>query len=170
VPKCRTRCHVSDCGSAFGRDDPRKMSPHFFYGCLHIDYASAVRAEIARQNYSVCPRYWYVDARFACAHCGDEFVFSAAEQRVWFEDHGFWVDAFPKHCLSCRRALRELKTLRQEYDAGIAEALRSPDLERKQRLAEVIDRLYEVGGEQPDGIHDNRRLLAVQIAKLDPAA
>ena len=88
--------------SAFGSDDPREMPPHFFWGALRLDYRTAVRAETTRQNCSMCPRYWYVDAHFRCERCGAEFAFSAAEQRVWYEDYGFWVDAFPKHCPACR--------------------------------------------------------------------
>lgn len=45
--------------TAFGRDDPREMPPHFFYGALRVNYASAVRADVDRQNCAMCPRYWY---------------------------------------------------------------------------------------------------------------
>src|SRR3990172_474214 len=102
--------------SDFGRNDPREMPVHFFYRSLRLDYGTAVRADFERQNCSICPRYWYVNATFPCGHCGAEFTFSAAEQRVWYEDYGFWIDALPRHCLGCRRKLRELKAVRQEYD------------------------------------------------------
>src|SRR5918994_4394206 len=98
--------------SSFGSEDPRDMPPHFFLAAFRVDYATAVRAKTADQNCSICPRYWYVDAAFRCSRCGAEFVFSAAEQRVWYEEYGFWVDARPKHCLACRRALRQLKAAR----------------------------------------------------------
>src|SRR5262245_5791275 len=151
----------------FGRGDPREMPAHFFYRSLRIDYGSAVRADPDRQNCSICPRYWYVDAIFPCDRCESEFTFSAAEQRVWYEEYGFWIDSLPRHCLTCRRELRELKAARQEYDCGVEDALKSADPELKKRLVRVIDQLYELAGELPLGINENRRRLALQLSKLD---
>jgi hypothetical protein len=149
----------------FGRDDPREMPVHFFYGSLRLDYESAVPAEVARQNYSVCPRYWYIDATFRCVRCGNEFIFSAQEQKVWYEEYWFWVDAHPKHCVDCRRDLRRLKTLRSEYDETVARVLEQGGEDERKRLASVIDQLYELGGELPSRINENRRRLAKAIEK-----
>jgi Probable zinc-ribbon domain len=113
------------------------------------------------------PRYWYVDTIFPCGRCDSEFTFSAAEQRIWYEEHGFWIDSLPRHCLACRRELRELKTTRQEYDRSVEEALHSADPELKKNLTRVIDQLYELGGELPARINENRRRLARQLSKLD---
>jgi len=153
--------------SGFGLDDPREMPPHLFLRALRVDYETAIRADNGRQNCSICPRYWYVDAIFRCGRCGAEFAFSAADQRTWYEEYGFWVDALPKHCLTCRRDLRNLKAARQEYDGGVAHALQHGDLESKKRLAEVIDQLYELGGELPPRINENRRRLASQIRRAE---
>lgn len=90
--------------SAFGSDNPREMPPHFFYGSVRLKYDTAVRAEPDKQNCSICPRYWYLDAVFRCDRCGSEFEFTAAEQRLWYEEYGFWVDSRPKHCLACARS------------------------------------------------------------------
>jgi hypothetical protein len=152
--------------SGFGEDDPREMPAHFFVGALDIDYASAVRADPAKQNCSICPRHWYVDARFRCARCDAAFSVSASEQRTWYEDYGFWVDSRPKHCPACRRDLRNAKELRREYDRDVAHVLESDDLDSKQRLARIIDQLYEIGGDLPARINDNRRRLARQIARM----
>jgi hypothetical protein len=77
----------------FGQHDPRKMPPHLFFGALHIDYSTAMHANSRAQNFSVCPRHWYVDATFRCARCGLDFVFTAEEQRFWYEQLGFWIDS-----------------------------------------------------------------------------
>jgi hypothetical protein len=148
-----------------GRDDPRDMPPHFFSGSIRLDYGSAVRSDPAKQNCSICPRYWYVDATFPCARCGGPFLFGVAEQRVWYEDYGFWVDSLPRHCLDCRRALRELKRVRQEYDRSVADTLQRDDVEQKRRLADLIDQLYELGGELPPRINEHRRQLATDLRK-----
>jgi hypothetical protein len=156
--------------SGFGSDDPRKMPEHFFYRSVRVNYKTAVRADTDKQNCSICPRYWYVETIFPCARCGAEFSFSAAEQRAWYEDYGFWVDSLPRHCLACRRDLRNLKAVRQEYDQSVAHALQRGDLESKKRLARVIDQLYEFGGELPPRINENRRRLANQIARAEEGA
>ncbi|MEM7404254.1 MAG: zinc-ribbon domain containing protein [Pseudomonadota bacterium] len=151
--------------SAFGKDDPRDMPEHFFFGARHLDYDSAERADSDRQNCSVCPRYWYVPATFVCARCEQEFVFGVAEQRAWYEQYYFWVDAFPKHCQSCRRALRTRKALRQHYDHLVADALASTEVDIKRRAIEIIDALYELHDDLPDGINDKRRRLARALAR-----
>jgi hypothetical protein len=149
----------------FGEHEPRNVPRHLFSGSLHIDYASAVHADISRQNFSVCPRHWYIDATFHCPRCGNNFRFTADEQRVWYEELGFFVDSRAKHCVDCRRELRNLNSLRQEYDRDIASAMQGDDCECKQRLVVVIDELCECGGDLPARIHENRRLLARQIAR-----
>jgi hypothetical protein len=156
--------------SDFGRDDPREMPYHFFRGSLRIDYPAAVRADVERQNRSICPRHWYVDAVFPCRRCGAGFTFSAAEQRVWYEEYGFWIDSLPTHCLECRRLLRARKAARGEYDRSVARVLQAGDLEAKRRLAGVIDRLYELGDELPPRINEYRRRLAHQISEAESGA
>jgi hypothetical protein len=107
----------------FGKDNARGMPPHLFFGSVRIDYSTAVRANAEKQNCSICPRYWCVDAVFPCERCNSEFIFSAAEQRTWYEEYRFWVDSLPKHCLACRQKLRKLKAARQEYDRNVEQAL-----------------------------------------------
>jgi len=153
--------------SDFGRENPREMPAHFFYRSLRVDYGSAVRADPGSQNCSICPRHWYVDTIFPCDCCGGDFAFTANEQRVWYEEYGFWVDAFPKHCLGCRRDLRTATDLRQAYDRGIKGAIESGDLESKKQMAHTIDQLYEIAGDLPTRINENRRRLDRQIRKLE---
>lgn len=151
----------------FGEDDPREMPRHLFFGAVGMDYETAVRSNPGKQNCSICPRYWYVDAFFRCDRCGSKFVFSAAEQRVWYEEYGFWVDSIPRHCVPCRRELRDLKAARREYDATVERVLAGGDLESRKQLAKVIDQLYELGGPLPAQITENRRRLAKQIASAE---
>lgn len=151
----------------FGINNPREMPLHLFFGALRLHYDTAVRAHPERQNCSICPRYWYVDATFACERCGAEFTFSADEQRVWYEEYRVWIDSIPKRCPACRRDARHAKALRQEYDRQIAEVVERGDLESRKRLAAIIDRLFEFGEALPARIHDNRRRLAEHIARAE---
>jgi hypothetical protein len=156
----------------FGRDDPREMPGWLFGGFgrggVALAYDSAVRAEISKQNYSVQPRYWYIDAIMRCDECAETFVFSAAEQRQWYEEYRFYVESLPRHCPKCRSERRRTKLLRQEYDRDIAKALATNDRELKARLISVIDDLCESGEQLPGKVHDNRRLLSRQIGRDNP--
>jgi hypothetical protein len=69
----------------FGESDPHGMPPHFFWGHLRLNYASAIRADTSRQDFTVAPRHWYIDAIFRCVRCDGEFDFTAVEQRSWYE-------------------------------------------------------------------------------------
>jgi hypothetical protein len=133
----------------FGESDPRGMPPHFFWRHVGLDYDSAIRADTSKQDFSVAPRHWYIDAVFRCARCGGEFCFTAAEQKRWYEGYRFYVDSLPQECPACRRELRRLKSLRQEYDRIIAKALSSNDLNLKARVATIIDALCEAGADLP---------------------
>ncbi len=78
--------------------------------------AGAVRGDPRRQLFCCeVPRYFYVDADRTCRDCGARFVFSAREQKHWYETLGFRLDANAVRCLSCRRSFRR--------DRGIARAL-----------------------------------------------
>src|SRR3974377_2478279 len=117
----------------FGSTNPREMPPHFFFRATSLAYETAVRADVDKQNYSVAPRHWYIDAEIVCDMCGEVFVFSAAEQRAWYETYRFYVDSFPRKCVRCRKTARHLKELRQQYEAQIAQAVREHDTELKKR-------------------------------------
>src|SRR6185369_8969041 len=130
----------------FGEKDPRKMPPHFFGKAHHVDYKSAVKADVSKQNFLVAPRFWYVDATYTCKRCKERFVFTAREQRFWYEDMRFYLDSYPKQCGECRRELRELASLRQEYDREISGALaRDGTRAQKERMVAVVDALEEGG-------------------------
>ena len=145
----------------WGKRDAREMPEHFFFGALSIDYTTAAKADTSKQDFTVCPRYWYVEVTFHCARCGEAFVFSAEEQRFWYEDLGFYVDSCAKHCPTCRRQIRELNALRQDAAA----LRRDADVVNKQRLISVIDALDEGGVVLSAKMANTRRVLAKQIER-----
>lgn len=149
---------------SFGNGNPRKMPKYFFSRAIRLYYATAVKADIKKQNFSVLPRYWYVDALVMCADCGNEFYFSADEQKIWYEQYRLSVDAFPIRCIACRHRRKEISSLRQEYDRTITPTLRGNDLAAKKRLIIVIDRLCELGSKLQARVLENRKTLAIQIA------
>ena len=148
----------------WGEDDPRKMPWHLYLDATLRDYASAVRADITKQNFSVRPRHWYVDTKLWCSRCGESFTFTTSEQRFWYEELSFKVESYAKHCAPCRSVLRRLKSLKQEYNREIGQALaRDADRESKRRLLDVLDALDDGGVELPERTREKRRVLRRQL-------
>lgn len=63
------------------------------------------------------PHLAYFDKVYGCELCGQRYVFSAQEQRFWYEELKFWVNTRPKQCADCRRLRRTdreaMRTLQQ---------------------------------------------------------
>lgn len=156
----RASCHMRSDDT-----NPKDMPPHFFWRTLGMDYSTAIRANIAVQDYSVRPRHWYIDARFRCVECGTEFVRSAQEQRTWFEVYRFWVDSHPRLCPACSAKRRNALHLQQEYDALVAAARAHGTPEQKQRIVEIVEALEIHFGSLPERVSETRTLFQMQLAK-----
>lgn len=146
----------------FGNTDPKKMPQHFFGNALSIDYKTAIRSNFEKQNYSICPRHWYIGADFKCKGCGKAFTWSAMEQKAWFEDFFFWVDSRPRHCRKCRAEHRHLVALRKEYDATVAAARDHGTLEQKRRVVEIVSELERALGRLPEKMIETKKLFERQ--------
>ena len=150
----------------FGNTDPNMMPLHFFHEAIKIDYSTAVKADTSRQNYSVCPREWYIDAKFLCNDCDTNFIWSALEQKVWFEDYQFWVDSHPTLCKECRKEKRELKKIRQEYDSLVPIARSSKEIGVKKKVLDLVCRL-EKSLKLPDGIINFSKYDRQRFSQID---
>ena len=166
---------VSDVAGSmdvFGSTSPELMPEHFFMSdtTVSLDYDHVLRADIERQNYSVAPRNWYIASTIKCRTCGEDFLFSVDEQKRWYEEFRFYVDSFPNRCRDCRAELREIKQLRQEYDAAIQEALQTScgDIALKRKLVTNIERLIDSDGGAADKMLERRDILVAQIRRLEP--
>jgi hypothetical protein len=173
---------MNEMSDLFGSTDPKRMPSHFFFGAVQLGLSSAVRANIDKQNYSVCPRHWYIDATFRCQDCDALFTWTADEQRTWFEEYAFYVDSQPTRCTKCRRGRRQLKLLRQEYDRTVGRARAGGSLEEKKRVLSLIDQIEEASRTvpksftdaidnmfrtDPTGIERTRTLLLKQVQKAE---
>lgn len=149
----------------FGSTDPRKMPNHLFGGAIHLDYKSAVRGNPQKQNYSVCPRHWYIDADFECARCYREFTWTAREQKAWFETYNFWIDSRPRLCKSCMANRKRLESLRKEYDAVVAEAQPKSAFDQKRRVIEIVRELESAFTSLPEKMVETKTFFEHQIRK-----
>ncbi|WP_082938288.1 zinc-ribbon domain containing protein [Mitsuaria sp. 7] len=92
-------------------------------------------ADASRQNYSIYPRRYYVDILRDCRECGRPFLFFAQEQRHWFEELQFYVDADCVHCSECRARRHDAKTQLARFSA----AMKAVDLSRKDLMTLIDD-------------------------------
>ena len=144
------------------------MSSHFFSGVVRMNYDSVIRANIDKQNYSVTPRHWYVDAIMKCEACRQEFLWSAKEQRLWFEEYGFWIDSVARHCPRCRKKNRRVVELKREYDSLVGAARKNGTTTQKQKIPELVDQLEASGCDQISrAMRDTRRIFNQQIQKAN---
>jgi O-acetyl-ADP-ribose deacetylase (regulator of RNase III) len=103
--------------------------------CIHL--GRALPAEPLGQTFCDHPPYLaYFDVNMHCEDCGCEFVFSAGEQRYWYEELKFWVQSRPKQCAPCRKRRRLKNRLSQEIGQVLAE-LDPRDPEQLARVAEM---------------------------------
>lgn len=117
-----------------------------------LDYApplpkGAIRGDVRRQEFClIChvPRYFFVDEPRGCVQCGRSFVFTAAEQKHWYEVLKFHFDSVATRCLACRRTRRSGIALRQTLVAARAQAEARPtDAGAQIALAEAIVRYVQ---------------------------
>jgi len=149
----------------FGNTDSRKIPEHLFWGAIYLDHDTAIRGNPEKQNYSVCPRHWYIDAVFKCEGCRQEFTWMAREQKVWFEDYFFWVDSQARHCKKCMANRRHLESLRKEYDSTVGAARDHAAFKEKARIVEVVTELELAFGRLPEKMTETKNLFERQIEK-----
>lgn len=77
----------------------------------------------ANNSYGLSPfalRGYYVDQPFTCCDCAATCVWTAEQQRWWYETIGGSQDAIAKRCRPCRQRERQRKELaRQVSQAGL---------------------------------------------------
>lgn len=73
-------------------------------------------ADTSKQNFSIYPITIYVDIEKQCIQCERWFIFFAEEQKYWYENLGFYVDADCVKCIDCRKKEQSVKHLMRQYE------------------------------------------------------
>lgn len=92
---------------------------------------TAIRADLTRQHPHDLdfPMPWYVDILKTCRDCGRRFIFFAEEQRYWYEQLRFKLDADCVRCPACRKDDQVRRAAFDRYTRSIgAAALGAADL------------------------------------------
>ncbi len=59
-------------------------------------------------TYACAPEYYY-DLEFQCVDCGKQEIWTAAQQKWWYEEAGGYFFATAIRCRNCRKKERERK-------------------------------------------------------------
>ena len=85
---------------------PRSRDPHLEPDRIPIGALPADQAKLVHDNtYGPRPRY-YIDVRFTCVECGVEEVWTAADQKWWYEEAKGKIASTANRCATCRRKRR----------------------------------------------------------------
>jgi hypothetical protein len=104
---------------------------------------TALAADLSRQSRATVPVTHYFDAKRQCRDCGRWFIFFAEEQKHWYEELGFALEADCIRCVDCRRKQRGLERARQRYEDLFHVVDRTPDQDLE--MAECCVALVETG-------------------------
>ena len=111
----------------------------------------AVRGDPYKQNFcAFCspPQYFYVDQEKVCVQCNADFVFSAREQKYWYETLGFFYASTAIRCLRCRKRRRSARAVQQRLQRAMERLDAEPDDPAVQlEAAEATIRLRERFGQ-----------------------
>lgn len=109
----------------------------------------AVRADPMLQNFCCSgPKLWYEDIERRCVQCQEAFVFTASEQRFWYETLHFNEASTAIRCLRCRKRRRTVASLHAQLALALRATEQAPkDADRWLELARVSGELRALGGQ-----------------------
>jgi hypothetical protein len=88
---------------------------------------TAVAADVARQGRATLHVTHYYDARRVCRRCARPFLFFAEEQKHWYEELGFPLEADCLECPPCRKDAHRLGSLSRRYEILLRQEARTSD-------------------------------------------
>lgn len=88
---------------------------------------TAVAADLSRQTPATVPVTHYYDVDKVCRDCGRRFIFFADEQKHWYEELGFPLEADAVCCTPCRKRLQRVARMRARYEQLVHVPLRTTE-------------------------------------------
>lgn len=76
-----------------------------------------IKADLSKQtpNNSYSPPLYYEDVSFKCRDCRTECVWTAEQQRLWYEQWGGSVQSKAIRCRACRQRVRREKIEQKKH-------------------------------------------------------
>lgn len=102
---------------------------------------TAVEADVSRQIFTTFPVTHYFDVRRVCHGCRRPFLFFAEEQKHWYEELGFSIEADCVRCVPCRKQQQGIARQRERYEQLFHVKPRTPaeDLEMAECCLGLIE-------------------------------
>lgn len=98
---------------------------------------TAIVADQSRQHGSCMLNTHYYDIQRKCRDCGRMFIFFAEEQRHWYEELQFPVDADCVRCHPCRKRQQALDATRRSYETLLQVESPTPEVLLELTLARL---------------------------------
>ena len=117
------------------KTDKNVAGQEFSYWAYDPDFEpqlpkGAVRGDVRKQVFCpMCwyPKYYYVDVQKTCVQCGEDFTFSAKEQKYWYETLKFHFASEAIRCVPCRRQRRSDRALQEGLTRAMALVRERPE-------------------------------------------
>lgn len=92
------------------------------WSCLNCEERGlTLYPDHSKQNFGLGgPILMYVTKTLVCRTCKSDYVFSASEQKFWYETLAFNYSSFPVNCQCCRKKIREKVVLNKKLSAYLA--------------------------------------------------
>ncbi|MFN7137928.1 MAG: zinc-ribbon domain containing protein [Limisphaerales bacterium] len=102
---------------------------------------TAIPADLSKQTPATIPVTHYYDVEKICEDCKRRFIFFAEEQRYWYEELNFPLDADCVRCYECRRRKQNIERTKQRYDAlmSVAQRTETEELELNLCRLELVE-------------------------------
>lgn len=81
---------------------------------------------LSNSIFDIFPRY-YLDKAFVCVDCGSDEIWTAKQQKWWYEIRKGHIDSIAKRCRRCRRVIREAKAEQKAHMEVMAEKAPHPN-------------------------------------------
>ena len=126
--------------------------------CLTEGKAVEVNLEKQNTGYNF-PIMVYLSESLKCNKCKSDFIFSAKEKKLWYENLGFYIFSIPIHCLSCRQKIRKTKSDNKK----LAELLKTPV--KDETILQAISEIYFKMGISSKGENFKRQAKNKRLTK-----
>ena len=90
--------------------DPYKNTNPLPKGAVRADHSELVH----NNTYGPLP-YFYIDRPFVCRDCGSHEIWTAEQQKWWYEVAKGNIDSFAVRCRACRDKIKAKKDLQKEH-------------------------------------------------------
>jgi hypothetical protein len=126
----------------------------------------AIKPDYSKQNFGMGgPIIAYIDKHFNCQKCHIDFTFNAAEQKFWYEDLQFTVDAKPNYCVDCRKTIRQVKNAHAQLAIELKN-LNKKDADQLKRIADLYLAVKSINKSEE---FNNRAKNILKVKKNDDA-